>query len=102
MRINDINGNIVLCSNKNMFVYTLNGRHLAEGVLSENDNHLVTSCELYQGVHGDWSPYDLIFTGHARGLVKVCTLEQYTCCRALADFMPDLEIASVRRRHMDH
>lgn len=74
MRINNINGNIVLCTTKKMFLFTLNGRLLAEGVLSDGNDHLVTSCEVYLGSHGEWLPYDLIFTGHTRGLVKVCDL----------------------------
>lgn len=54
-----------------MFVFALNGRLLAERHTHDTDDQPVASCAIYQGSHGEWVPGTIIFTGHARGFVKV-------------------------------
>jgi len=71
VRINDVNGNIVLCTANKLLVYTINGRLLAERQIDMPYGQAITSCAVYQGQHGEWLPRDLIFTGHSRGTIAV-------------------------------
>ncbi|RKL30732.1 Beige 1 [Fusarium proliferatum] len=70
-RINDISGEILLCSGPNVILYTLNGTLLLEqNVCFEQDDY-IHSCAFYEGAGNEWLDNYLIFTGHKRGRVNV-------------------------------
>ncbi|SPJ74951.1 probable beige protein homolog [Fusarium torulosum] len=70
-RINDISGEILLCSGPNVILYTLNGTLLLEqNVCFEQDDY-IHSCAFYEGAGNEWLDNYLIFTGHKRGRVCV-------------------------------
>lgn len=70
-RINDISGEILLCSGPNVLLYTLNGTLLLEqNVCFEQDDY-IHSCAFYEGAGNEWLDNYLIFTGHKRGRVNV-------------------------------
>ncbi|KAI1379000.1 beach-domain-containing protein [Hypoxylon crocopeplum] len=70
-RINDVSGEIMLCSGPNMALYTINGDlMLDQNVCSEHDDY-VYSCSFYEGSGNEWLESYLIFTGHRRGRVNI-------------------------------
>ncbi|KPM35037.1 Beige 1 [Neonectria ditissima] len=70
-RINDISGEILLCSGPNVLLYTLNGTLLLDqNVCFEQDDY-IHSCAFYEGAGNEWLENYLIFTGHRRGRVNV-------------------------------
>ncbi|KAI3321630.1 beige/BEACH domain-containing protein [Xylariaceae sp. AK1471] len=69
--INDISGEIMLCSGPNVTLYTLNGELLLDqNVCIEHDDY-VYSCVFYEGSGNEWLESYLIFTGHRRGRVNI-------------------------------
>lgn len=69
-RINDVTGSIVLCCGSRIIMYTLNGAPL----LSQNGggpDDKILSCAFYEGAGNEWLERDILFTGHAKGVVKV-------------------------------
>ncbi|KAI0191931.1 beige/BEACH domain-containing protein [Astrocystis sublimbata] len=70
--INDVSGEIMLCSGANVALYTLNGELLLDqNVCVEHDDY-VHSCAFYEGGSGnEWLESFLIFTGHRRGRVNI-------------------------------
>ncbi|KAL7621392.1 beige protein-like 1 [Parahypoxylon ruwenzoriense] len=70
-RINDVSGEIMLCSGPNVALYTINGDLiLDQNVCSEHDDY-VHSCSFYEGTGSEWLENYLVFTGHRRGRVNV-------------------------------
>ena len=73
-RINSVTGKIVLACGHRLIVTTLNGKMLLNEDIcdSEDDTEGITTVALYEGVGNEWCKRELIFTGHRRGVVKVC------------------------------
>ncbi|KAH9888748.1 hypothetical protein F4778DRAFT_755179 [Xylariomycetidae sp. FL2044] len=81
-RINDVSGEIMLCSGANVALYTLNGELIldqnvcaaasssAGGGGGDHDD-FVHSCAFYEGSGNEWLENYLVFTGHKRGRVKI-------------------------------
>jgi hypothetical protein len=70
-RINDISGEIMLCSGPNVTLYTLNGDLiLDQNVCSEHDDY-VHSCAFYEGSGHEWLENFIVLTGHKRGRVNI-------------------------------
>lgn len=70
-RINDVSGEIMLCSGPNVALYSLNGDLLLEqNVCGEHDD-FVYSCAFYEGSGNEWLESFLVFTGHRRGRVNI-------------------------------
>ncbi|KAI1434130.1 beige/BEACH domain-containing protein [Xylaria sp. CBS 124048] len=69
--VNDVSGEIMLCSGPNVALYTLNGELLLDqNVCTEHDDY-VHSCAFYEGSGNEWLESYLIFTGHRRGRVNI-------------------------------
>lgn len=74
-RINNVTGHISLACGRRLIVTTLNGTVLLDEDVcdSEDDTEGITAIAVYEGVGNEWCERELIFTGHRRGVVKVCT-----------------------------
>lgn len=72
-RINDVSGEIMLCSGPNVLLFTLNGELLLEQNVcgGEGQDDYVHSCAFYEGQGNEWLENFLVFTGHKRGRVNV-------------------------------
>lgn len=70
-RINDVNGNIVLCQGSRIVMYTLNGDLLLDQAAGDTPEDLILSCAFYEGAGNEWLERDIFFTGHKHGVVKV-------------------------------
>lgn len=70
-RINDATGNIMVCRNGRLSLYTLNGALLLENTVCDMTEDGVLSCAFYDGHSNEWLERELLFTGHRKGLVKV-------------------------------
>ncbi|CAN8100413.1 unnamed protein product [Discula destructiva] len=72
-RINDVSGEIMLCSGPNVMLFTLNGELLLEQNVcgGEGQDDYVHSCAFYEGQGSEWIENFLVFTGHKRGRVYV-------------------------------
>ena len=86
-RISNLTGHILLCSGREAFVFTLNGRPLLKQDLSfvnteefedENDEvrdrDPITCCAFYETTSTAWMSDEVILTGHTRGVVRIWTL----------------------------
>jgi len=75
-RINSVTGHIVLAVGPRLVVTTLNGTVLLDEDVcdGEDDVEGVTAVGVYEGVGNEWCERELVFTGHRRGVVKVCFL----------------------------
>lgn len=75
-RINSVTGHIVLACGHRLIITTLNGSVLLDEDVcdSEDDLEGITAVAVYEGVGNEWCERELIFTGHRRGVVKVCIL----------------------------
>ena len=69
-QINDVTGNIVLCQDSRIFMYTLNGSLLLDQRTGGSTDKIL-SCAFYEGAGNEWLERDILFTGHAKGVVKV-------------------------------
>lgn len=70
-KINNVTGEILLCSGRNVLLYSLNGSLILEmNVCVEQDDY-VHSCAFYEGAGNEWLEDQLIFTGHRKGRVHV-------------------------------
>lgn len=70
-RINDVSGEVMLCSGPRVVMYTLNGTLiLDQNVCAEPDDY-VHSCAFYEGAGNEWLENYLVFTGHSRGRVNI-------------------------------
>ncbi|CAK7229586.1 Beige protein-like 1 [Sporothrix curviconia] len=71
-RINDVTGEIMLCSGPNVVLYTLNGELLLDqNVCDGGPEDYVHSCAFYEGAGSEWLENCLVFTGHRRGRVNI-------------------------------
>lgn len=70
-KINDVNGNIVLCHASRVVMYTLNGELLLDQAASESSDDSILSCAFYEGAGNEWLEREIFFTGHQQGVVKV-------------------------------
>ena len=73
-RVNDVTGDIMLCRENRVSLFTLNGALLLDQVVCDRADDRITSCAFYEGANNEWLEKDLIFTGHKRGVVKVMDL----------------------------
>jgi len=72
-RINNVTGHIVLACGPRLIVTTLNGEVLLErDVCEEEEGDAISCVAVYEGVGNEWCERELVFTGHRRGIVKVC------------------------------
>jgi len=71
--INDVTGEIMLCSGPNVLLYTLNGDLILDQNVcgAEGQDDFVHSCAFYEGLSNEWLENNIIFTGHKRGRVNV-------------------------------
>ncbi|KAH8892161.1 beach-domain-containing protein [Thozetella sp. PMI_491] len=71
--INNISGEIMLCSGPNVILFTLNGDLILDQNVcgAEAPDDYVVSCAFYEGAGNEWLENFLVFTGHRRGKVKV-------------------------------
>lgn len=78
-RINNVTGHIVLACGRRLIVTTLNGTILLDEDVcdSEDDAEGITAVAVYEGVGNEWCERELIFTGHRRGVVKVCYIHAH-------------------------
>jgi WD40 repeat protein len=77
-RINNVTGHIVLAISSKIVVTSLNGETLLEKDVCEGEEDAelgvgVSALAVYEGVGNEWCERELLFTGHRRGVVKVCT-----------------------------
>ncbi|KAL2132914.1 hypothetical protein VTI74DRAFT_3163 [Chaetomium olivicolor] len=82
-RINDVTGDVMLCSGQNVIMYTLNGELILDQnvcLLPSSDQQLpagaddfIHSCAFYEGSPSgnEWLENQLVFTGHKRGVVNI-------------------------------
>ncbi|EON99561.1 putative beige beach domain-containing protein [Phaeoacremonium minimum UCRPA7] len=72
-RINDVSGEIMLCSGPSVLIYSLNGDLILEQNVcgAEGQDDFVQSCAFYEGSANEWLENFLVFTGHRRGRVNV-------------------------------
>ncbi|KAL8936236.1 MAG: hypothetical protein Q9211_004282 [Gyalolechia sp. 1 TL-2023] len=69
-KVHDVNGRIMVCRGQDLSLFTLNGEVLVEqNVCTEEDR--VVSCAFYEGSGNDWLKRELVFTGHAWGVVNI-------------------------------
>ncbi|KAL7271913.1 Beige protein-like 1 [Rhizina undulata] len=69
--MNDVTGEVLICTGPNVILYTLNGERVLEQNVCDHSDDIVTSCAFYEGSGNEWLERELIFTGHRRGLVNV-------------------------------
>ncbi|SPN99858.1 probable beige protein homolog [Cephalotrichum gorgonifer] len=70
-KINDITGEIMLCSGPNVVLYSLNGSLILDQKVCLEAEDYVHSCSFYEGCGSEWVENFLVFTGHGRGIVNV-------------------------------
>lgn len=73
-RINDVNGDIVLCHRQSVAMYTLNGQQILTQQVcgaSDDKDDCISSCAFYEGVGNEWLERELLLTGHKRGVVNI-------------------------------
>jgi hypothetical protein len=72
-RINDVNGDIMLCRGQKVTLYTLNGEFILEQNVCEPGHHedYIASCAWYEGVGNEWLENNLLFTGQRNGIVNI-------------------------------
>ncbi|KAK4240113.1 Oligosaccharyltransferase 48 kDa subunit beta-domain-containing protein [Achaetomium macrosporum] len=88
-RINDVTGDVMLCSGQNVLLYTLNGELILDQNVcvaaatsaatnansSNQEDDFIHSCAFYEGSTStggnEWLENQLVFTGHKRGVVNV-------------------------------
>ena len=68
--INDVTGLILLCRNREIHIYNINGSRLLSTPIDAGDP--ITSCAAYEGTSTgtEWIERDIIFTGHSNGIVR--------------------------------
>ncbi|KOS16861.1 Beige protein -like protein 1 [Escovopsis weberi] len=70
-QINNVTGEIMLCSGPNVVLYTLNGALVLEQNVCQESDDYVHSCAFYEGAGNEWLDNCLVFTGHRGGVVNV-------------------------------
>lgn len=69
--ISDVSGNIALCKNPDVSIYTLNGEHILTQNICDGPDDQILCCAFYEGQGNEWLVRELLFTGHRRGIVNV-------------------------------
>ncbi|OQO06015.1 hypothetical protein B0A48_08603 [Cryoendolithus antarcticus] len=72
--ISSISGHIALCRGPNLLLYTINGHLFLSQQVCDSQSDSMFSCAFYSGANNEWVERELIFTGHAHGVVNVWTL----------------------------
>lgn len=73
--INATTGRILLCCGSRVQLYTLNGALLVDQLVGASETDSVAGASFFEP-HGDeWLGRELIFTGHARGVVNIWSVE---------------------------
>ncbi|OQN95747.1 hypothetical protein B0A48_17937 [Cryoendolithus antarcticus] len=72
--ISSISGHIALCRGPNLLLYTINGHLLLSQQVCDSQSDSMLSCAFYSGANNEWVERELIFTGHAHGVVNVWSL----------------------------
>jgi WD40 repeat protein len=70
-KINNVTGDILLCSGPNVLLYTLNGTLILDMKVCLDQDDYVHSCAFYEGAANEWLEDQLIFTGHRKGRVSI-------------------------------
>jgi WD40 repeat protein len=70
-KINNVTGEILLCSGRNVLLYSLNGSLILDMNVCLDPDDFVYSCAFYEGAGNEWLEDQLIFTGHRKGRVHV-------------------------------
>ena len=71
-RINDVTGDILICHERIMVLFTLNGENIAErNACNPGSEDAILSCAFYEGAGNRHLARQLIFTGHKRGVANV-------------------------------
>ncbi|ODA76470.1 hypothetical protein RJ55_07740 [Drechmeria coniospora] len=69
--INDVTGDVMLCSGPTVLMYTLNGSLMLDQNICPEQDDYVHSCAFYEGAGYEWLENHLVFTGHSKGRVNV-------------------------------
>lgn len=70
-KINNITGEILLCSGPNVLLYSLNGALICDVNVCVDPDDYVHCCAFYEGAANEWLEDQLVFTGHRKGRVNV-------------------------------
>ncbi|KAF4122915.1 WD repeat and FYVE domain-containing protein 3 [Geosmithia morbida] len=70
-KINNVTGEILLCSGPNILLYSLNGSLICDVNVCNDADDYVHCCAFYEGAADEWLEDQLIFTGHRKGRVNV-------------------------------
>ncbi|KAI6781909.1 Beige protein-like protein [Emericellopsis cladophorae] len=70
-KINNVTGEIMLCSGPNVLLYTLNGSLILDMNVCTDPEDYVHSCAFYEGAGNEWLEDQLVFTGHRKGRVNI-------------------------------
>ena len=69
--INNISGEVLLCSGPNVILYSLNGALILDQNVCLEADDFVHSCAFYEGAGNEWMENYLVFTGHSKGRVNI-------------------------------
>ncbi|KAG5924727.1 hypothetical protein E4U42_004555 [Claviceps africana] len=69
--MNNVSGEVLLCSGPNVLLYSLNGTLILEQNMCAEQEDYVHSCAFYEGAGNEWLENCLIFTGHSKGRVNI-------------------------------
>jgi WD40 repeat protein len=97
-RINDVTGEIMLCSGPNVLLYTLNGELILDQNVCGAEGHddYVHSCAFYEGSNNEWLENNLVFTGHKRGRVNIWRKTVINSGRWILEFMRRLDHINIK------
>lgn len=70
-KINNVTGEILLCSGPTILLYSLNGSLILDMKVCLDQDDYVHSCAFYEGAGNEWLEDQLLFTGHRRGRVNI-------------------------------
>ena len=93
-RVSNVTGHILLSQGRDVSLYTLNGHLLVKQRVCDSPDDQVTCCAFYEGAGNEWLERELIFTGHAHGVVNIWALT------TLSDGAWHLQLAK-RLNHVD-
>ncbi|KAI5791858.1 hypothetical protein EDC01DRAFT_616117 [Geopyxis carbonaria] len=69
--VNDVTGDIMLCSGAQLSIFTINGQLIFSQDVCGALDDTIMSCAFYEGLGNEWLERELIFTGHKRGIVNI-------------------------------
>lgn len=74
-QISSTTGHIALCRGAHMLLFTLNGHLLvSQKIADAPPDDQILSCAFYSGAANEWVERELLFTGHAHGVVNAWAL----------------------------